>query len=71
MTPPLGGKRRERKRLKRCAHAGMIRFRDDRADTVTYECSRCGAKVVNSVQALRDHAGDPLPDRIARRMEDA
>lgn len=77
MTPPLGGKRRERKRLKRCAHrrARTIHVPDKLAmrtqcpdclawaETVSY--TRLNPLMSMSVVA---HA---LPDRIARRTEDA
>jgi hypothetical protein len=82
MTAPLGGIRRERKRLKRCAH-GEVRpsFRQDTTD-VTLRCVRCGAAVTIDAflfqRAMTYDAGTRresfarrFPRRIARKAADA
>jgi hypothetical protein len=79
---PLGGKRSERKRLKRCAHGETVpEFRQD-STGVTLRCVRCGA--VGMVDAFlferamtydagtrREAFARRLPNRIARKAADA
>ena len=86
MTAPLGGKRRERKRLKRCAHRGAGVWRDPADDAAVVECRDCGSTArVSShhVTALvgmtkpmnetifAEHMTRKLPPRIARKAVDA
>lgn len=82
MTIPLCGKRRERKRLKRCAHARTQSMAEPQTDDEVVVCIDCGAsKRLNAIRMVlwrgapsdlrRKFMRECLPDRIARKATDA
>jgi hypothetical protein len=79
MTSPLGGLRRNRKRLKRCAHNGLTVWDDPSLPAVKAACSRCGATAVVTLDEIRSSVPTPgpyllmerMPSRIARKAADA
>lgn len=55
MALPLGGKRRERKKLKRCDHAGAFFFDDALTASIRVVCPRCdGRAIVSRVSMLHE-----------------
>lgn len=76
MTAPLGGIRRDRKRLKRCAHRDTVAFVDAATVDEVVVCRSCGASTrIASRTAIFQQFAQPrprkLPDRIARKATDA
>lgn len=79
MTSPLGGKRRERKRLKRCAHRNVVSFVEASSIDDVLACRDCGSsrRIARTLMLTRELAPldlrteFSLPDRIARKAADA
>ncbi len=77
MTAPLGGKRRERKRLVRCGHRGLhLQYCADIDDSVRADCPHClGVAVVDRAELDGRTPVTPivlerLSNRIARKVTD-
>lgn len=74
---PLGFKRRDRKRLKRCAHRRAASFRSVDNEDIIVQCETCGSR--GRVAACRSQMSmialqDPIsfiPHRVARKASDA
>jgi hypothetical protein len=69
MATPLGGRRKDRKRLKRCSHGRVSHRSDQRRDSIILQCDWCKAKVDIPREALveegpRAFARYPLPSVI-------
>ena len=73
MTAPLGGKRRERKRLVRCGHKDQTSWFDPETTDTLMKCYDCGA--TGTIDRMFAQTSKrpylKLPDRIARKTADA